>query len=840
MPNHLKSPAGSNSTVSLNAADHEQLLPLDASNIQHFTPELSTPNISNIQTYINHHPTDMQPSQLLAAKLESPISSIATAQLPISSPPQSSDAPGSLGNSKWPQISDTNASPARVGNDYLNAVELPQAEDRLSVQPGKDSAPVSSSLANPVKRKLPISPLALSSAIPDEDNTVATPGPSDAPKQHNLNTPNLFNENAPPQNVQSIEPQAMGAGRRSRAVISEMTPVEIDKVLEDAATILVVARHEIGGSASSSDVGSPDHSGADHKSTSQARQISHHNLTTHAYFHGLNLSRTSSDATEVIVSRPASVDTSRHNSDDEDDGHYQDPVPTQRRQYATSVKPFPLQPQPQGPLGVVKPDESIQQLSNELERQKIGSLAAPSTPGPSFAYTAVEDTNVTVKTPILRPASPNRHHSITASLRRKDKEIDPSKSSHRKAGKETSHGIFHDLKRFFNVGHSTQVSPSATSVSPSSSEPHASSTLKSKKSFSGSGFGGSHGSEPSGGQHGNAIETDLRKKYGKLGKVLGRGAGGTVRILSRSSDHKVFAIKQFQKRRPDESERSYVKKVTSEYCLGSTFHHPNIIETLDIVKESGSYYEVMEFAKYELFSAVMSGLMGREEIACCFKGIIDGVAYLHDLGVAHRDLKLDNCVMNERGIVKIIDFGCSMVFQPPFDKKIQMAKGVSGSDPYIAPEVFTTEQHDPRLADIWSMGIIFLCMALRRFPWRIPRFDQDQSFQAFAMPDGKQRLLKLMPRESRPIMSKILELDPSKRVLIGEVLEDPWIKSLDHCTTEYMSPNHAHHLGDDGTVAPNPHEGVSALPPSNHGSESGRSQDITMPTANTPTTSNAY
>ncbi|KAF9160633.1 serine/threonine protein kinase, partial [Mortierella sp. AD011] len=787
-PSHLKSPAGSNNAMSLNAADHE-----------HLTSELSTSSIPNIQT-----------PQLSVNKLESPISSVATTQLPTSSPPQ---------------IGDTSAPPESIRNNYLNAVEPTQSGDRPSLQLGKDSAPVGTSLANLAKRKLPISPLALSSAIPDEDNTVTTTSePSHAPKQHSPTIPNLSIGDTPPQNVQATEPQAKGVGRRSRAVTLEMTPVEIDKVLEDAATRLVIARHEIGGSASSSDVDSPDHSGADHTSTSQARQISHPNLA-HAHFHGLNLSRTSSDATEVIVSHPASVDASRHNSDDEDDDHYQDPVSTQQGQHAASAKP--------------KLSESIRQLSNAFEQQKIASPAAPSTPGPSFAYTAVEDTNVTAKASDSRPASPNRHHSITASLRKKEKEIDPSKSSQKKAGKETSHGIFHDLKRFFNVGHSTHVSPSATPVNPSSSESHINSTLKPKRSISGGSHG--HGSEHSSGHHGNAIESDLRKKYGKLGKVLGRGAGGTVRVLSRSSDHKVFAIKQFRKRRPDESERSYVKKVTSEYCLGSTFHHPNIIETLDIVKESGTYYEVMEFAKYELFTAVMSGLMGREEIACCFKGIVDGVAYLHGLGVAHRDLKLDNCVMNERGIIKIIDFGCSMVFRPPFDKKIQMAKGISGSDPYIAPEVFTSEQYDPRSADIWSMGIIFLCMTLRRFPWRVPRLDQDQSFQAFVNPDGKQRLLKLMPRESRPVMSSILEIDPNKRVLIGEVLADPWIKSVDHCTTEYMSPNHSHHLGDDGTVAQNPHEGMLALPPSNRGSDSGRSHGITVPTANTATytTSNA-
>ncbi|KAF9188734.1 hypothetical protein BGZ50_001179 [Haplosporangium sp. Z 11] len=118
-------------------------------------------------------------------------------------------------------------------------------------------------------------------------------------------------------------------------------------------------------------------------------------------------------------------------------------------------------------------------------------------------------------------------------------------------------------------------------------------------------------------------------------------------------------------------------------------------------------------------------------------------------------------------------------------------------------------------------------MTLRRFPWRVPKADQDPSFQAFANPDGtgKLRLLKLMPRESRPIMSRILEIDPRKRVLITDVLEDPWIKDVDRCTVDYMSPHHTHHLGDDGTVCVNPHEGTSVLPRSIHGSESGKSHD---------------
>lgn len=73
-----------------------------------------------------------------------------------------------------------------------------------------------------------------------------------------------------------------------------------------------------------------------------------------------------------------------------------------------------------------------------------------------------------------------------------------------------------------------------------------------------------HGSNspPLGEDHAN-----LQKKYGKWGKVLGSGAGGTVRLIKRSKDHTVFAVKEFRARRSGESEKEYVKKVTAEFCV---------------------------------------------------------------------------------------------------------------------------------------------------------------------------------------------------------------------------------------------------------------------------------
>lgn len=92
----------------------------------------------------------------------------------------------------------------------------------------------------------------------------------------------------------------------------------------------------------------------------------------------------------------------------------------------------------------------------------------------------------------------------------------------------------------------------------------------------------------------DATQAHLSKKYGKLGRVLGSGAGGTVRLIKSSAKNgsTVFAVKEFRPKRTGESEKEYQKKVTAEFCVGSTLQHANIIRTVDIVSDHGHYYEV--------------------------------------------------------------------------------------------------------------------------------------------------------------------------------------------------------------------------------------------------------
>ncbi|KAL8654161.1 MAG: hypothetical protein Q9210_001677 [Variospora velana] len=414
-------------------------------------------------------------------------------------------------------------------------------------------------------------------------------------------------------------------------------------------------------------------------------------------------------------------------------------------------------------------------------------------------------------------------------------------------GGKHHHGSMTELKRFFGIGHhknKRSQSPAASSKS-------------SKKSVD---RGGTKTpppvSVPFADDHG------LANKYGRFGRVLGSGAGGSVRLMKRSSDGVTFAVKQFRDKHPYETERDYAKKVTAEFCIGSTLHHGNIIETLDIIHERDHWYVVMEYAPFDLFAIVMTGKMSREEICCSFLQIVSGVTFLHSMGLAHRDLKLDNVVVNEHGIMKLIDFGSAAVFRYPFETDIVLASGIVGSDPYLAPEVYDSRKYDPQPADIWSLAIIFACMSLRRFPWKAPRLT-DNSFKQFvasptpatpseALParnsngrpptpaaedshrssvpsdntasthhnhdrqddaapkqeamKGPWRLLRLLPRESRNIISHMLELNPKRRATLANILSDPWVSNSPVCSQVeagqiIRAPGHEHTL-EPGNAMP--------------------------------------
>lgn len=387
------------------------------------------------------------------------------------------------------------------------------------------------------------------------------------------------------------------------------------------------------------------------------------------------------------------------------------------------------------------------------------------------------------------------------------------------------HTLFTDLKRFFRKnGSSGQLTPPPDTPpfftgSISSQTFNCSSSLTSPSC-------GTHSAETLYNNSACSLSQELpfSKRYSKTGGKLGAGAGGSVKILKRIKDGTIFAVKEFRSKYDSETKRDYIKKIISEYCIGISLCHPNIIHSVEIAFDGNRILQVMEYCDYDLFAIVISNKMSYGEIYCCFKQILVGIGYLHSLGLAHRDLKLDNCVINNQGIVKLIDFGAAVVFTYPHSGTLVEASGIVGSDPYLAPEVCIFTKYDPRAVDIWSVAIIFSCMILKKFPWKIPKL-KDESFKLFCLgrssdslatlvsltPDppsysktvgeesvsssldsnsqsnhsnpniGSQRLLQFFPEETHHILGRMLDLAPACRAPIEEIMADKWIQSIDMC-----------------------------------------------------------
>lgn len=297
----------------------------------------------------------------------------------------------------------------------------------------------------------------------------------------------------------------------------------------------------------------------------------------------------------------------------------------------------------------------------------------------------------------------------------------------------------------------------------------------------------------------------LTQKYGVCQKVaIGKGATSVVRLAHKwdRSEEKLYAIKEFRKRRKNESEKEYIKKLTAEFCISSTLHNTNIVETVDLIQdENQNWCEVMEFCPGgDLYAAIKKGGMSPSEVECCFKQILKGVSYLHSQGVAHRDIKPENLFFDTKGHLKIGDYGASTVYRLPWEATVHMSTGLCGSEPYIAPEQFLNKPYDARLVDIWACGIVYYCLHFQELPWRAAQQASDPLYAAYAAACANANttisscpptINNLSPRACRSLIRKMLEPDPKHRSTIEDVITHPWIQSIEVCH-EVPDPKHVH------------------------------------------------
>lgn len=204
--------------------------------------------------------------------------------------------------------------------------------------------------------------------------------------------------------------------------------------------------------------------------------------------------------------------------------------------------------------------------------------------------------------------------------------------------------------------------------------------------------------------------------------------------------------------------------------------HPNVVRLYEVLSSHSKIYLVMEFIDSgELFEKLkLEGALCEEEARHIFQQIVSAVAFCGEHSIAHRDLKLENVLMDAFGRVKISDFGLSSLFSSEAHTA-ELMHTTCGTVNYAAPEIFSNQGYDGHLADIWSCGVILYALLVGRLPFedeKVSKLIEKIVCAAYDEP-------KTVSPEARMLLRRILNPDPRVRITISQLKEDPWF-SVDY------------------------------------------------------------
>ncbi|GAA5916903.1 hypothetical protein JCM6882_000599 [Rhodosporidiobolus microsporus] len=265
-------------------------------------------------------------------------------------------------------------------------------------------------------------------------------------------------------------------------------------------------------------------------------------------------------------------------------------------------------------------------------------------------------------------------------------------------------------------------------------------------------------------------------------QTLGEGEFGKVKLGVHSERWgEDVAIKLIKRGNVDTAQRG--EKVRREIEVLKMVRHPNIVRLYDVIETEKYIGIVLEYASGgELFDHILAHRYLKERDASrLFAQLISGVSYLHAKGVVHRDLKLENLLLDRNRNVIITDFGFANRFN---DANVDLMATSCGSPCYAAPELVVQDgRYVGTAVDVWSCGVILYAMLAGYLP-----YDDDP-----ANPEGDNINLlykyilntpltfpEWITEEPRHLLLTMLVADPLKRCTIRDVTQHSWLRKYAH------------------------------------------------------------
>ncbi|KAK3142231.1 hypothetical protein QOZ80_4BG0343930 [Eleusine coracana subsp. coracana] len=286
---------------------------------------------------------------------------------------------------------------------------------------------------------------------------------------------------------------------------------------------------------------------------------------------------------------------------------------------------------------------------------------------------------------------------------------------------------------------------------------------------------------------------------------------GTYGVVYRARDKRTGEIVALKKVKMEKEREGFPLTSLREINILLSFHHPSIVDVKEVVVGSSldSIFMVMEYMEHDLKGVMetMKQPYTQSEVKCLMLQLLEGVKYLHDNWVLHRDLKTSNLLLNNRGELKICDFGLSRQYGSPLKPYTQLVVTLW----YRAPELLLGTKEYSTAIDMWSVGCIMAELLAKEplFNGKNELEQLDKIFRTLGTPNEKiwpgysklpgvkvnfvkqpyNRLRDKFPAASfsgRPILSEagfdllnsLLTYDPDKRISADEALQHKWFSEV--------------------------------------------------------------
>ena len=162
--------------------------------------------------------------------------------------------------------------------------------------------------------------------------------------------------------------------------------------------------------------------------------------------------------------------------------------------------------------------------------------------------------------------------------------------------------------------------------------------------------------------------------------------------------------------------------------------------------------------------------LSEKEARTFFKQMIKALHYCHSQGVVHRDLKLENLLLDENHDLKVADFGFSKKMHNPYGPD-GLCNTFVGSPAYSAPEIHENTQYDGTAADVWSIGVILLTILTGSHPFQ----DANEALKLQRIDEAHVEIPDDVGEEAKDLIKKVIRRNPADRLTVQQIWEHPWV-----------------------------------------------------------------